>query len=226
MQIKTSLLLFLFLGFTAVLPAQVVRETERMMSLGSRPGFQINFLNADAGMVEDMWVDFVKKNFSGKLKKDRKSKEFTAVGLKSPMVGADPFTLYSTIEKNGDNVTLTAYFDRGASFLSRSNDPRGAQEVTNALRQFYFDVRRAVIGREIKAQEDKVKELESRQKKLQRDNENLHKDIENYKARIKKAEEDLVKNQKEQEATLVDTEAQRRAVEQTRKRLDNVENEQ
>lgn len=226
MQLKPFILLFLLSGLAAALPAQSVRETERMMSLGSRPGFQIDFLNADAGMVEDMWVDFVKKNFGGKLKKDRKSKEFTAVGLKSPMVGVDPFTLYSTIEKRDNKVTLAVFFDRGTSFLSRSNDPRAAQEVTNALRQFYLDVRRAVIGREIKAQEDQVKEMESRQRKLQRDADNLRKDIENYKAKIKKAEEDLVKNQKDQEATLVDTEAQRRVVEQTRQRLNNVENEQ
>ncbi len=229
MQNKSFLLLILFLGFSSWAAAQrfgVVQETEAMMSLGSRPGFRVDFVNADAALVEDMWTDFVKKNFGGKLKKDRKTKELSATGLKSPMVGADAFTLYTTVAKNGTNVTLVAYFDKGSSFLNRRDDPRGAQEVNNAMRQFYLDVRRAVIGKEIKMQEEKAKEMENRQKKLQRDNENLHKDIENYKNKIKKAEEDIVKNQKEQEATAVDIESQRRLIEQTKQRLDNVENEQ
>ncbi|HNE29311.1 MAG: hypothetical protein U0U46_20030 [Saprospiraceae bacterium] len=229
MRTRTHLLFFLFLGIVQFGRAQsfgVVQETESMMSLGSRPGYRLTFVNAEAGMVEDMWTDFVKKNFGGKLKKDRKTKELTATGLKSPMVGIDPFTLYTTVEKNGSNVVLTAFFDKGASFLNRRDDPRGAQEVSNAMRQFYLDVRRAVIGKEMKAQEEKAKEMESRLKKLQRDNESLHKDIDNYKTKIKKAEEDIVKNQKDQEATAVDIETQRRLIEQTRQRLQNVENEQ
>lgn len=229
MQNKTILLFLLFLGLATAASAQsfgVVQETDRMMSLGSRPGFRLDFANADAGMVEDMWTDFVKKNFGGKLKKDRKTKELSAVGLKSPMVGVDAFTLYTTIEKNGANVILTAFFDKGSSFLNRRDDARSTQEVNNAMRQFYLDVRRAVIGKEMKAQEDKAKEMENRLKKLQKDGDNLRKDIENYKAKIKKAEDDIVQNQKDQEATTVDIENQRRLLEQTRQRMNNVQNEQ
>ncbi len=229
MQNKTILFFLLFLGLCTAASAQsygVVQEIDRMMSLGSRPGFRLDFTNADAGMVEDMWTEFVKKNFGGKLKKDRKTKELSAVGLKSPMVGADAFTIYTTIEKNGAMVVLTAFFDKGSSFLNRRDDARGAQEVNNAMRQFYLDVRRAVIGKEMKLQEDKAKEMENRLKKLQKDGDNLRKDIENYKAKIKKAEDDIVQNQKDQEATTVDIENQRRLLEQTRQRLNNVQNEQ
>lgn len=229
MQSKTILLFLLFFGLAAAASAQnfgVVQETNRMMSLGSRPGFRIEFANADPTLVETMWTDFVKKNFNGKLKKDRKTKELSAIGLKSPMVGNDAFTLYTTVDKNGSNVTLTAFFDKGTSFLNRADDPRGTQEVVDAMRQFYLDVRRALIGRDIKAQETQNKELESRLKKLQRDNETLRKDIEMYKARIKKAEEDLVQNQKDQEGTTVDIENQRRLIEQSKQRQNNVQNEQ
>lgn len=226
MRNNSFFLILLFLLPAAFSSAQAVVETDRMMSLGSRPGFRLEFVNADAAMVEDMWTDFVRKNFNGRLKKDRRTKELTAINLKSPMLGIDPFTLYTTLEKNGGNVVLTAFFDKGSSFLNRRDDPRGAQEVNNALHQFYFDVRRAVIGREIKAQEEKVRDMETRLKKLQRDNDNLHRDIDNYRARIKKAEEDIVQNQKEQEAAAVDIENMRQQVEQSRQRLNNVTNEQ
>ena len=67
--------------------------------------------------------------------------------------------------------------------------------------------------------------MEKRQKKLVSDNDKLRKDIEDYKAKIVKAEADVVKNEKDQEATVVDIDAQRRAIEDVRARLQNVENE-
>ena len=103
MHIKTTLpLLFLFLlAFATVASAQynVVQETERNMSFGSRPAFHLEFANADAGMVEDLWKDFAKKTYGAKLKKDKKSSEWTATELKSAAMGGDAFALYSTIEK-------------------------------------------------------------------------------------------------------------------------------
>lgn len=229
MQYKTLTTLLFLLTLSAAATAQsfgAVQETTQMMSMGSRPGFRIEFANADVSMVESMWMDFVKKNFGGKLKRDRKSKELIATGLKSPMVGIDAFTLYTQVEKRDKSVVLTAFFDKGSSFLNRRDDPNGTQEINNALRQFYYDVRRAVIGAEVKDQETRMKEMESRLKRLQKDNDNLRRDIENYKAKIKKAEDDLVQNQKDQESTTVDLENQRQTMEQTRQRMNNVQNEQ
>jgi hypothetical protein len=67
--------------------------------------------------------------------------------------------------------------------------------------------------------------LENKQKKLIKDNDNLLKDIESYKAKIRKAEEDVVRNQKDQETTVVDIDNQRKQIEEVRKRMNNVENE-
>ena len=50
-------------------------------------------------------------------------------------------------------------------------------------------------------------------------------DIETWKAKIAKAEDDIVKNERAQEQNLVDQEAQRRTIEEVRQRLNNVENE-
>lgn len=109
--------------------------------------------------------------------------------------------------------------------MSSRDDPRRASDTKELLTRFYYDVRRAAVGQEVKAEEDRLKSLEGKMKKLQRDNDNLHRDIETYKARLKKAEEDLVQNQKDQEATLIDIDKQRGAVEAARQRQGNVENE-
>lgn len=229
MRINLSLLLLSLglLAFTPSLFAQynVVQERERNMSFGSRPAFYLEFPNASAGMVEDMWKDFAKKTYGAKLKKDKKSSEWSATELKSPLMGGDPFAVYSVVEKTSRGASLSVWYDAGTYFLNRRDNSSRAEEVSRSLRTFYYDVRRATIAQEIKAEEDKLKDMEKRQKALQKDSDGLRKDIEAWKAKIKKAEEDIVKNEQEQEANIKEQEAQRTAIQSVQERLKNVENE-
>lgn len=229
MQNKSILPLLILSLSATLLPAQwnksVVTETEKMMSFGSRPCFRIECPGADAGTVEDLWKDFAKKNYGAKLKKDKKSGEWAATELKSAMMGSDPFSVYSTIEKTPNGAALNVWYDAGSYFLNRRDNAGRTDETVRALRQLYLDIRRATINEEIKGQEDKLKEMDKKYKSMQRENETLRKDIETYKAKIKKAEEDIAKNEKSQETNLVDQEAQRKLIEQSHQRLNNVENE-
>jgi hypothetical protein len=217
------LLLAIFCSLAAQAQWDVVRETERMMSFGSRPCFRMEFANTDANVVESVWKDFAKKNFSAKLKKVKG--EWTATKLRSAFMGENPYAIYSTIEKDGKEVALNVWVDAGAYFLNRRDNKGRAEEMARSLQQCYFDIRRASISKDLKAEEDKLKELESKQKKLVRDNESLRKDIESWKSKIQKAEQDIVNNEQSQESNIVDQEAQRRMVEEVRRRLENVENE-
>jgi hypothetical protein len=71
MKIKSLplLLLAILCSMTAHAQWDVVRETERMMSFGSRPCFRMEFSDTDPGVIESVWKDFAKKNFAAKLKK-------------------------------------------------------------------------------------------------------------------------------------------------------------
>ena len=228
MQSKIFFPVLLFLISASAVSAQwnQVAETERMMSFGSRPAFRMEFPNTSPDLVEDLWKDYAKKNFGAKLKKDKKSGEWSALDLKSSMMGEDKFAIYSTVEKiNNGDAALTVWFDAGSYFLNRRDNPAHTEEISRALRQFYIDVRRAGITAELKAEEDKLKDLDKKQKTMQRDNDNMRKDIESWKSKIAKAEDDIVKNEREQEQNLVNQDAQRRAIEAVRQRLNNVENE-
>ena len=202
----------------------VVTEVDRPMSFGTRPGFSVGFPNTDQKLVDEVWTDFVKNNFAGKLKKGKKG-EKSAGGLRSTNVSSNEFTLYSKLEKVGDGAQLDVWFDVGPYFLNRRDDATRTNDTKELLTRFYYDVRRAAVGQEVKAEEEKLKEMETKMKKLQRDNTTLNKDIETYKAKLKKAEADLVQNQKDQEATIIDIDKQRQAVEAARQRQGNVENE-
>lgn len=227
MRISSLLPLLLLIFSTLSLQAQwnPVLETKRNMSFGERPCFRMELRGSEAGMVEDLWKDYAKRTFSAKLKKDKKSGEWSATGLSSPLMGSDPFAIYSTVEKNSNGSALTVWVDAGSYFLNRSDNSMRTEEVNRSLRQLYYDIRRATITQEIKEEELKLKELEKRQKKLMSDNDKLRKDIDDYKAKIAKAEADVVKNEKDQEAAVVDMEAQRRTIEDVKARLQNVENE-
>lgn len=227
MQSKIFFPVLLFLVSASAVSAQWnnVVETERQMSFGVRPAFRMEFPSTSADLLEDSWKDYAKKTFGAKLKKDKKSGEWSATELKSGMMGEDKFAIYSTIEKDNSNSSLTVWFDAGAYFLNRRDSPGNTEEVSRALRQFYIETRRAAIAEELKVEEDKLKDLDKKQKNMQRDNDNLRKDIDSWKSKISKAEEDIVKNERAQEQNIVDQDAQRRNIESVRQRMNNVENE-
>ena len=228
MRMKIHLLTALFLLTAGAASAQwnVVRETERVMSFGSRPCFRVEFANAKSELVLDVWKEFVKNNFGGKTKKDKKTGEWVTTEANAAYISDGVFTIYVTVEQNDKNAALNAWFDIGKpNFLNSRDYPEAARETADVLRIFYYDVRRAVIGEEQKTAEEALKEQEAKLKKLEKENAALHQSVEDYKAKIKKAEDDILANTKQQESALVDIEAQKRRIEEIKMRLKNVENE-
>ena len=193
------------------------------MSLGAKPCFRLEFDKVAVDIIENVWKDFAKENFDAKFKKNKG--EWTATGLNSAFMGEEPYAIYSTIEKDGDESALTVWVDAGSYFLNRRDNRVSTQEMARTLKQCYFDVRRAAIGKALKAAEDELKDLENRQKKLVRENDGLVKDIESWKSKIQRAEQDIIKNQQAQESNIGEQEVQRRKVEEVRRKLDNVETE-
>ena len=148
-----------------------------------------------------------------------------ATKLRSAFMGDDVFAVYSTIEKDGKNTALNIWIDAGSYFLSRRDNRSRTEEMVRAMRQMYFDVRRAAIGKELKAEDTQLKELETKQKNLDNENKDLRRSIEAWESKIQKAKQDIVNNEQSQETNLVEQEKQRRLVEETLRRLENVESE-
>jgi hypothetical protein len=225
MNKKTLLPLLIFVALALNSSAQFnpVRESERMMSFGSHPCFRMEFTNTDASIIEENWKKFAKDNFNAKLKKSKG--EWTATKLRAAFMGDDVFAIYSTIEKDGPETALTVWIDAGSYFLNRRDNRVRTEDMLRSLRQCYYDIRRAAIGKELKTQENLVKELENKQKRLSKDNDDLRKSIESWESKIQKAKQDIVNNEQAQEANLVEQENQRRVVDETLRRLENVESE-
>jgi len=225
MNKKALLPLLIFAAFALKLSAQFdpLREQERMMSFGRRPCFLMEFSGTDAGVVEDVWKKFAKENFNAKLKKSKG--EWTATKLRSSVMGDEVFTLYSTIETDGVKTSLAVWVDAGSYFLNRHDNRRSTEDMLGLLRQCYYDIRRAAIGKELKTQQTYLSTLESNQKKLSKTNDDLRLSIASWEAKIQKAKLDISNNELSQETNLVEQEKQLRLLEETQRRLENVENE-
>lgn len=200
-----------------------VMEVEKLMAVGSRPAFRIDFSQASPERVEKLWKNFVKDQYNGKLKKNKKAIEWVVYGLQSSSISSESFDLYSVIESSGkDASVLYVWFDLGAYFLNQRDNPDKAKNATETLIRFFNIVKADVISDELKAAENKQKEVEKKLKNLEKDKEKLLKDIESYREKIKKAESDIEVNEKEQTKTQGEIDAQRKAVDAVRLRLDAV----
>lgn len=224
MKIKT-IFAFLLLSLNAfLLPAQKnVKEMEKSMSFGTRPGFRLEFPGATTAILESQWKDWALKNHNARLKK--KGNEWFATGLTSKKQGYEEYSVYSTIEKITDGAALNVWFDLGESFLNSRDNPSLAKDAKNALQQFYHDIRRTTYDEQIKEEEKKLKVLEEDNAALDKNTLALQKSIEDYKAKIKKAEDEIARLSQNQEKGLLNIENQRKKIEDMKRRKTNVESE-
>ena len=225
-----SLLALLFSASLALsqTPAPAVQETEKLMSLGSRPALRVEFLHSKTGKIEDAWVAFLKNELGSKPKYSKKTKEWLAANAKAPIFGGEsPVDFYAKMEASGDDVNFTLWIDSGADqFISSKKEESEKWAEANALaKRFIKSVRLQTVQDELLAQTDRLRDLENRLKKLQRQHESLNKDIENWKMKIAKAEEDLKTNDADQAKTTLEIETQTKTVDAVQARLGEVEKE-
>lgn len=212
-------ILFVQIGFAQ---RPQITESERLMSLGTRPCFVLDIPKTKEGVVEDAWKDYVKEKFDTKLKYEKKFKEYVGKEAKSTAISSDLFTLFSSIEERGDDIALVLWVDMGSGFLNKKDNPDRANDAIGVLRDFYYTLRRLEVGKQLKDQEEVQKDIENKLRKLVKEKEGLEKDIENYKAKIAKAEKDIVDNKKEQETTTKNIEDQKKVVEEVRTKYNNI----
>ncbi len=214
----------LVLIFTLRSTAQV-REKESNMSQGVKSCLVIEFLESKGDDIIDAWKDFLDHDYKAKTKRDKKNDEyFTDNAMISGVGGSNTVDVYAKIDEKGKTSSvLTVWFDLGGAYLSSREHPTQYDEAEKMLRRFETSVLRAQTEKELKEEEKKYRKQDDQLKRLVRDNEGLHKDIENYKEKIKKAENDLIKNNDEQETSKRLLKDQDEAVKKVRKKLEAIE---
>jgi valyl-tRNA synthetase len=128
--------------------------------------------------------------------------------------------LYALAEKAGNDVRFSLWIKMPQGFLSSHAYPDQYRDAEALLKRFGVEVNKEKIRIELAEQEKELANLEKEMKRLQADNAKFHKEIEDANARIKKAEENIVQNEKDQKLSEDKIVNQKKSVDAVRKRLE------
>ena len=201
---------------------QRVYESQKQMSLGIKPCFTMDVRGAETKALENSWETFAKQKFGTKLKRDRKTGEWSATDVQTKATGKDPGNLYANVEKTSSGAALNLWFDYGNEFLSRDTRPNQTEETIQVLEEFDVHARRDMIAAELAAENKILKNNESELVKLQKEDAKLRESIVDYQEKIKQAEEKLIVNAESQKAAQGKVETQKQRTKSVQDRLDSL----
>ncbi len=192
--------LMIALGTIAASAQTTVNESLKSMSDGIKNALTIDLSGVEVKVAEKVWREYL-KSYDGKLKKDRKSKDWVAEEVRITAIGgSSPILLTTRFEQIGEDVLMSAWFNMGSYYLASERDMNAYNAGTDLLDRFAYEVSKEKVRIELADQEKLMKDLEAELKKLEKANEGYHKEIEQAQERIRKAEEAIAQNIKDQEA--------------------------
>jgi hypothetical protein len=184
---------FFISGFLMNLKSQAT-EINLQMSQGVQSGISVNIPEIESKVIERIWKRYTKGY--GKLVKVKKSNEQLLQNASIPSIyGDNKMDVYSLIENN----MITVFFDLKEGYINSKDHPDKFAAAKDFLEQFSFEVQREVVKEELEKEQDGMKKLNHKMSDLIKDHKEYLQDIEDAKARIKKAENNIIQNEKEQE---------------------------
>jgi DNA repair ATPase RecN len=213
-------LLILFLAFSVQMMGQEIVEQDRTMSKGLHNGFYIEIPGAEKKQVEKIWKNYLKE-FSKKVK-DKKGEYYTEEANIPLINGANQLIVYAKVEEGMDQSTIYTWVDLGGAFLNSGEHASQYDGFAQFLEDFYYEVRRDVVKKELEDAEDMLKDIQKDLEKLQDKNKDYHRDIEKAQEKIREAEDKITKNIKEQDDVQIKLEKQKREVEKIMEKFNNV----
>ncbi|MFK8103611.1 MAG: hypothetical protein AB8G15_13850 [Saprospiraceae bacterium] len=200
-----------------------IDEGSRSMSQGIQNALIIEIPDVEEKTVIKLWKKYIKEYDGKKIKRNRKADEYFTDNAEIPALGGtNSVDVYARIAESGDDVSVTAWFDLGGSFLSSNEHPQEYVEAEKMMMRFALNVAQKLTQDELDDQLKALKKLESKLKKLKNANDNYHRDIENAKARIAKAEGNIIENEQEQVTAAEKIEAQKEIVKAVQERLNDL----
>ncbi len=212
-KIFTSILvLFVFLN---EINAQTL-EVERQMSLGIQNGIQVSLPTFEDKYIEKVWKKYTKE--FGKFEKNKKTDEILVVKAKIASIRGDEMDIYSSISDG----QIISYFFIKSGFLNSKDHPKEFESAKNFMTEFGYEVQREKVREELDDENDKLKKSTRGLEKLKKENLSYHKDIEEAKAKIKKAEENIIENEKNQIKAQAEIETQTKVVAKVQDKLNSI----
>ncbi len=221
MKFKLFTLVFALLNVPFLGNTQIAEQT-RNMSLGTHNALVLELPENDQKLVGKVWAGYMKSFYDTKSKHNRKTGEWVAEEADIVSLGkGDDVDLFTTIEQRGKNVELTlwVHLQEEDTYVASDRHPDRSVEAEKLLMRFGLEVARETIKIELKSEEKKLSHMGTSMKKLKNAQDRYRKDIEKAQAAIRKAEENILKNEGEQEDMMKQMEVQREVIEMVQKKL-------
>lgn len=203
------------------LTGQEAKERKLSMSLGPQNAWYIEVEGADDNMAEKVFYEYIKSH--GKMKYNKKAREHYLMSTAiSSINGSSPLDIYAKFDDTKTMATAYVWVDMGGAFISSVEHTQQAKALKQWIYEYYLEVRKNVILKELKEEEKKLAALERDMKRLVDKNESLHKEIDRAKQKITEAEADIEKNLEDQKAKSNDIERQKEVLNQVNTKLNTL----
>jgi hypothetical protein len=214
---KNIVLLFLSVVLIGTSAFAQVRENKIQMSLGLQNGLYVSIPDVESKVIQKQWKNYT-KNY-GKLVKNKNADEQILESVTIPSINADnKMDIYAIFENNG----LTAFFDLKTAFLNSTDHPKEFAGAKDFMQQFSYTVQREIVKEELEDAQDLLKKYTRKMADLVKDNKGYHEDIEDAKAKIKKAENNIIGNEKDQEQMKAQISGQTKTVDAIQAKLNKI----
>lgn len=222
MKTIAMVVLMVLLASPLVVLSQDTLELSGLRAKGVQSSWSINLPNANKKLVQRVWADYARSHFNSRPKYDRKAKEFVAEGAQVSEISGYPIDLVSRTTQMGNSVQFLLQVDMQGAMLERSISPRRAAGTDLILEDFAREVEREKVRLHLKDEEKNMRKLEYELKALKNANIRYHREIEFAEERIKRAKENIIKNEKDQEAAVRRIENQIKVLEAVKRQLQSI----
>lgn len=176
-----------------------VREVYLDMSAGQQPALVLEIPGVSQDLVSDYWKQYMKDFYREKPKWQRRDDEWLSDDADISALSVDnTVDVYAKTEEQGENVEIQLWVDLGGAFLNSREHPDRYTEAEKLLLRFALEVAREKMRLDIKAQEDRLKEMNRDLERLASQKERSEREIERAKETIRQAEADIKQNLQEQ----------------------------
>ena len=217
-----TLILFLSIGISNQIIAQVQEETKEM-SLGVRNALVITIPNVSEKLAGKIWKTYTKDFYDSKTKWNRRASEWITAEADIVALGmGNDVNLYVRLEEKKDDVIFSLWIDTGNAFINKTDHPKRYREGEKLVLRYALELAQAKIKLDMAEEEKKKGKMESQLKKLISAQKRYERNIEKAKAAIKKAEQNIVDNKKEQEDSTKEIATQAELIDTIRKKLNDL----
>ena len=203
----------LLLSITTFSQSISVKESNEKFSTGSQNAITTTIIENKLNDVLSEWKK-VLKDFKNEKVKDSDNEVF-GDNILIKEWGNNPVDFYTKFEENKKDKTvkMMVAVDLGGTYLSSAKDKDKYKFVEKMVKDFAVKQSKAPIEDAIKDATKLQAKQEDQQKDLEKDNKNLNNDIVDYKAKISRAETDIVTKNAELEKKKSEVTIQKKVVE-------------